>query len=351
MHVGKNSRGSESESYEEETVLDELLAYPVFEELFQKLATRTYKPYKKVIKPNLPRGFEINTISDLLKYNKVYIREGVTENTIGYLMTLLDDSRVASIYNDYGIEGTTEVTDMRYPPFMVQFLRHHARTAYDLLWYINNTVGTSPRDSLLTIEEMDMVFSLPEYHLHLLISYAQQYSGPIDKACMLFSLMFGIQLPYIEPNPEYSYPDIGPLEMWVSANKIHGITTNYNNLYGPYLYCSLFPLTDMDRLLFKVKNNNIDSYIQEYAIVVPNNIINKPKYVLEELSRYQMILYRPVDIKFPITLSNKLQLAKEQLAPFTTRELVTYYGIPIVGWENFDGLVQAIINKLYPRRR
>jgi hypothetical protein len=112
MHVGKNSRGSESESYEEETVLDELLAYPVFEELFQKLATRTYKPYKKVIKPNLPRGFEINTISDLLKYNKVYIREGVTENTIGYLMTLLDDSRVASIYNDYGIEGTTEVTDM-----------------------------------------------------------------------------------------------------------------------------------------------------------------------------------------------------------------------------------------------
>lgn len=347
MYGSDGSRSSSSESQEGTTLLDQLLNYPILENLFQRLSTRVYKPYKNVIKPTLSRFSILDTSSDILKYNKIYVREGKTENTIGYLMTLSNDSQVAEIYNDYGIEGSTEVTNMRYPPSMVQFLRYRSYTAYDLLWYINNTTSTSPKDLLLTREEIGMLFTLSKDALYTLISYTGQYTGPINEACMLFSLMFGIQLPYIEPHIQYSYPNVGPMEIWISADKVHGITANYNNLYGPYLYCSTLLVTNIDRLLFKVNNRNIDSYIQEYAIIVPNNVDNKPKYVLEELSRYEPILYRPKHIQFPPLLQDKFELAKKQLEVFTTSEIIAFYQVPTTGWNNFEELVQVIINKIY----
>lgn len=55
-----NSRSSSSESYEEENRLDIIMDDLVLNDLFQKLLTRTYRPYQKIKKPTLPNGTNLS---------------------------------------------------------------------------------------------------------------------------------------------------------------------------------------------------------------------------------------------------------------------------------------------------
>lgn len=67
--------------------------------------------------------------------------------------------------------------------------------------------------------------------------------------------------------------------------------------------------------------------------------------MLKELSRYEPILNRSSTLNLPNYLSDELEIAKQQLASFTTLEIVNTYGVNMDSWTNFDELVFTIIRR------
>jgi len=203
-------------------------------------------------------------------------------------------------------------------------------TFYNLLWHIN-VYQTSIK---LSPEEIDYVSGLSMNELLSLLP--ETYNGARDLASVLYAIITGSVLPvrYISDERYYEVINYPPNAVWKMAqirwhiNNYNGTRKIENMSYTPYELVASHPHDDIEDIFLSATIDNVENYIVDYGVVFPvlyqrEDPESRLTQFLEQISSYGEVFTRPKDVLPP-----PVPDSREQLTPYTTRELMDAYEPP-----------------------
>lgn len=261
-------------------------------------------------------------------YGKINVPGGIY-NTFAYLMTQLDANSIAELINFGSFSN----------------LKDNIGIFCDLLWYIY--VSENPYKVNLTNEEINYISGLPIENLLEILG--TEYYGPIDKASLLFAAISGyfMELPNYK-NSRYEQVSVySPIIVWYFA-RTNGFDMNDPLHYGPpYIYLASCNFKITESIANAANQNNIDSLINKYGIVLrtsvtPKNLTEKVEYFIKEISDYDYVLSRPANIlPPPVIRGYGISVVENTLKFYTLKELIDAYE-PIGMWFERRSLITNI---------
>ena len=221
---------------------------------------------------------------------------------------------------------------------------------YNLLWYLD-LAGPDGLEIANIRPQLDYASGLNVDQLINLLG--PRYTGPTDRASLLFAIATGKSTakPAISDLPRY--PQIAALPpwlVWIIAMNAYNVIDSENefaSVYPPYVHWALQPQSTLDPILFAVTEQNVDNLMTTYQIPSPTRANlrtprDKIKYFIKEILNYEPILTRAANTLPPPLLTGRTRnQITNMLSVYTLKEIVDAYE-PEGTWSNRDELIETI---------
>lgn len=305
-----------------------------------------YKPVQII--QSIPPNPSVEFLTDLVSN---YFFFGYDDNEIltpvmEYLMTKTPPNVIEAIVYNLGFNQLNATIDV----------------FYDLLWYIN-VVSFNNNNNM---EIRSYVSSLDAAQLLIVINETLFQSGSLEtyrentnRAALIFTLISGVSLPYIEKSFLRSkdvtrYP---PASVWYITTQMYYFDDkSLGDNPGPYEYLLSQSDSKEENIAVAVNENTVIAIMNHMNIIAPSDQVfnrtpeNLIKFTINELKTYRTIFSRSRDfvgqvLDLRTIIENEdIAEAEELLAFYTIGELINKYEPSKNSWTNREELIDIIID-------
>lgn len=307
---------------------------------------RSYIPPYRVALENRYDGSIRNVLS---------VTEWVELISSGKNMVILPKNRLKFIVEALTVEFPSLIPEIL---DALGFRLPHSDVQYNLLYYLCMSMSADRFSNQLTEAEIQYISELSESRLLQLLG--SRYTGPQDRASLLFALVSGnsTYTPDLRTLPRYAeVSTYDPGLAWIIAVDVYGLIQNrpraqngytYISPYPPYVYIATKEKSILELILVAVTPDNLELAWTQYQMIsaTPMNPSEQLSYFRREIGQYGPVFNRSADITPPPAIRN---LSTTQVVPtlnqYTLLELVEAYEPTTDQWNGRQDLIQLIINE------